>query len=149
MNKKLFALCALLIISPVPLLSELAPETVADTGAAKSLTDQIMTRIIAGDLNEAFNIMKRFGTFSPTEIDSAALQYKAAREKYGPRDSQLNSFEAVDSKKVGNSLLRLRYIEKTKLHALSWNFFFYQTKEGWILDSFNWHETYNQLFDNN
>lgn len=141
---------SLLIAAAVFLFAAAASaETVADENAAKELTDKIMTNVGTGDLGAAFNRMKPYVPISPTEIDNAAVKSKALRAQYGERYGKSEGFEFVDSKKVGNSLLRLRYIEKTENHALPWIFYFYKTQEGWVLNSFDWNDIYKSFFENN
>ncbi len=145
MNKRLFAALGLFLA----FAASAAAETVPDESAARKLGDQIMTSVAAGDLDAAFSTMKPYVPISGTEIDSVAMQSKAAREQYGQRYGKSSSFEFIDSKKIGESLLRLRYIEKTDKHALPWVFYFYRTEAGWVLNSFDWNDMYKKLFEDN
>ena len=123
--------------------------TVPDENGAKELSDQIMAKVAAGDLAGAFSSMKLHVPISATEIDSVALQSKAQREQYGQRYGASTGFEFIDSKKVGEHLLRLRYIEMTDKHALPWVFYFYKSADGWLLNSFRWNDEFQQLFTDN
>ena len=121
-------------------------ETVPDESVAKDLANKIMEKVAVGDFDAAFKLMKPYCPLSSTEIDSAAMQTKTLREQFGQRYGTDIGYEFIDSKRVGDSLLRLRYVEKTKIHALPWVFYFYKTKEGWILNSFDWNDRFQGLF---
>jgi hypothetical protein len=143
MNKIVIVLCAMSLIVTAIAFGEALP----DENAAKDLAVKVMTKVAVGDLDAAFLMMKPYVPLSPTEIDSIAIQSKSMREQYGKRYGSSIGYEFIDSKKVGDSLLRLRYIEKTDKHVLPWVFYFYKTNEGWILNSFNWNDVYTMLFN--
>lgn len=128
------------------LVNSAAALTVADEPAAKELCNAIMGKVSTGDLDGAFKLMKPYIPVSETEIDSIALQTKTLREQFGKRYGNSIGYEFIDSKKVGDSLLRFRYIEKTNQHALPWVFYFFKSKDGWILNSFDWKDTFGELF---
>ena len=143
MRKTLTFFCAMFLIASTVVFAETLP----NEDAAKNLVNKVMTKVAAGDLDAAFKTMKPYLSFSLTEIDSIALQSKSSREQNRQRYGVSIGYEFIDLKKVGDSLLRLRYIEKTKKNALLWTFYFYKTKEEWILNSFYWNEDYKPIFN--
>lgn len=138
-----------IVFSTLILVNSVFAATVADETAAKGVANNIMGKVAAGDLDAAFKLMKPYTPLSGTEIDSVALQTKTLREQFGKRYGTPIGYEFIDSKKVGDSLLRLRYIEKTDRHAIPWVFYFFKTKDGWILNSFDWKDTFKELFAEN
>ncbi|MFA5339396.1 MAG: hypothetical protein WC317_04495 [Candidatus Omnitrophota bacterium] len=140
---KYLILAIMFVFSHVSLISA---ATVPDESAAKELANKIMQQVAAGNLGAAFKEMKPYVVISESEFDSAALQSKAQREQYGTRYGAAVSYEFIDSKKVGTSLLRLRYLEKTNRHAIPWVFYFFKTPEGWILNAFSWKDTFQEMF---
>jgi hypothetical protein len=121
-------------------------KTLPDENAAKDLSAKIMAKVVKDDLGAAFKLMKPYTFIGPAELDAITVQSKASRERIGQKNGKSIGYEFVDSKKAGDSLLRLRYIEKNEKNVLLWVFYFYKTKEGWGLDSFNWSEVYVPLF---
>ena len=121
-------------------------DTLKDEEAMRAFTDRVMTHVAKGDLGGAFEALKPYVNLSPTEIDAVAVQSKAQREQYGQRYGSAIAFEFIDDQKVGQSLYRLRYIEKTNKHALAWQFYFYKTAEGWTLNTFFWNDMFHKLF---
>jgi len=124
-------------------------EILPNEQAAKDLSDKIMTKVNAGDLAAAFDLMKPYAAVSATEIDSAALQSKAAMDQFGSRYGSSIGIEFIDSKKSGDSLLRIRYLQKCVKGPLTWVFYFYKNNDGWLLDTFKWDDSmFTTLFDN-
>ena len=142
MKKVSLVLYAMLLISSTSAFAEVLP----DEDAAKELSTEIMVKVAEGDLDTAFKIMKPYVSVRGAEIDGAIIQSKVQRKQYGQRYGTSIDYEFIDEKKVGDSLLRLRYIEKTEKHALPWTFYFYKTKEGWVLNSFSWNDIFKELF---
>lgn len=143
MKKILVIFCVLFLIFSTAAFAKTLP----DENAAKDLSNKIMAKVTQGDLSAAFNTMKPYTFIGPAEIDAIVIQSKASREKSGQRSGKATGYEFIDSKKIKDSLLRLRYLEKNEKNTLFWEFYFYKTSKGWVLDSFNWNEAYRPLFE--
>lgn len=121
-------------------------DTLKDAKAIRTFSDSMMAKVANGDVDGAFSSMKPYVGLSGIEVDSAAVQSKVRIEKYGQRYGNSVGFEFIDEKAVGNSLIRLRYIEKTTKHALAWMFYFFKTDKGWTLNRFRMYEDFDMLF---
>jgi len=143
MRKEIIFFCAMFLIVPAVVFAATLP----NENAAKDLAAKVMIKVAANDLDAAFKILKPYSSITSAEIDSIAIQSKALREQSRQRYGVPIGYEFIDLKKVGNSLLRLRYIEKTDKTVLLWIFNFYKVKESWILNSFYWNEDYKPLFN--
>ena len=108
--------------------------------------DSVMEEVGSGDLGAAFALMKPYTIVPSSEFEAMASNSKAQREMVGSRLGAAAGYEFVDQAKVGKSLLRLTYIEKTQRHALPWMFYFYRSPEGWVLNSFVWNDNMPGLF---
>ncbi len=122
-------------------------DTLDSTKLAKTLCNEVMEQIAKNNLDEAFNLIKPYAAFSETEIDSVAVETKAQREQVSKRYGISNAYEFINSKQVGRSLLRLRYIEKMEKHVIVWSFYFYKTDKGWVLNTFDWKDQFENLFN--
>lgn len=112
----------------------------------KSFADNLMTKIAKGDMTSAFNMMKPYVIIPEAEFQSAALNSKAQRDQFGVRYGRTIGYEYIGQKKIGESLVRFVYIEKTEKHVLPWMFYFYKAPAGWVLNSFFWNDQMPQLF---
>lgn len=121
-------------------------ETLKNEAATKGLCERIMKKVSKSDLEGVFDLMKPYAVISEEELQSISLQSKTQREQLADRLGKSIGYEFINSKKVGQSLMMYQYIEKTEKHALNWNFYFYRTKDGWVLNSFNWNDHIPNLF---
>ena len=113
----------------------------------RQLADKVMALAGKGDLPAAFQLMKPYVAIPESEFEGMSLQSKSQRDQFGFRYGKSVGHEFIGEKKVGQSLLRLTYIEKTDKHAMPWMFMFYRTPEGWTLNGFVWHDKVQQLFE--
>jgi hypothetical protein len=109
--------------------------------------DKIMVKVANGDLSGAFEVLKPYVVISESEFQSAALQSKAQREQYSNRYGKSIGYELFKEKRMGESLIRFVYGEKTERHVLPWIFVYYKTSSGWVLNSFMWNDQVATLFN--
>jgi hypothetical protein len=121
-------------------------DTLATDVDVRKFADGVMAKVARGDLAGAFATMKPYTIVPGTEFDAMVLNSKSLRDQYGARFGKSVGFEFVEQKRVGGTLLRLTYIEKTEKHVLPWNLYFYKGPNGWVLNSFNWHDRMQDLF---
>lgn len=131
-----------LLVSPLISLAE----TLKSEAEARQLADRIMAQAAKGNLSEAFNLMRPYVIIPEAELQSAALQSKAQRDQFSNRYGKSIGYEFITEKRAGTSLLQLIYIEKTAKHALPWNFYFYKSPSGWVLNSFFWNDQLPSVF---
>ena len=112
----------------------------------RSLGDQVMAAVVKGGMSPAFEAMKPYVLIPESEFQSLALASKSQRDQFGARYGKTIGYEFIGQRKLGESLIRLTYIEKTEKHALPWMFYFYKTPSGWALNSFSWNDRMPQLF---
>jgi hypothetical protein len=112
----------------------------------RPFVDSVMKNVGSGDLQSAFKTMQPFVVISENEFQSAALASKTQREQFGNRFGKTIGTEFIAQQKVGDSLIRIVFIEKTEKHALPWYFYFYKSQNGWVLNTFNWNDQMPALF---
>ncbi|MBN1586257.1 MAG: hypothetical protein JW937_02375 [Candidatus Omnitrophica bacterium] len=112
----------------------------------KPLTEEIMQTVSKGKLREAFEMMKPFMIIPEPEIESTVLSSISTRDQFGSRYGATIGYELISERKLGDSLVLLTYIEKTEKHVLPWYFYFYNSPEGWVLNSFSWNDDLSLLF---
>jgi len=127
-----------------------ATVAVADTLKSESdlrgFGDRVMGTMTKNGIGAAFEAMKRYVVIPESEFQSMSLASKSQRDQFGVRYGKTIGFEFISQSKVGESLVKLTYIEKTEKHALPWSFYFYKTPAGWALNSFSWSDRMPQLF---
>lgn len=113
---------------------------------ARLFADNVMKSVVNGDIKAAFDKLKPYVGVPETEIDSVYLQSKAQRDQRKERIGNTIGYEFIASKRVGQSLFRLIYIEKTEKTIFFWSFYFYQVDKGWMLELFNFGDSLPALF---
>ncbi len=112
----------------------------------RRFTDEIMTKVGAGNIEEALEQMRPYVLISSAEFDVIIAQTRnqmpALRARFG---KNLGS-EFIGQDQVGDSLLRLVYIAKFERHVLRWMFYFYKTDKGWMLNTFKFDDNLVALF---
>lgn len=112
----------------------------------RALGDRIMAGLVKGGVKAAFAEMKPHVVIPESEFESVMLQSQAQRDQFGARYGKTTGYEFIGQRKVGDSLVRLVYIEKTDKHAMPWTFYFYKGPAGWLMNSFHWNDQLPQLF---
>jgi hypothetical protein len=121
-------------------------DTLKTEGELRVFGDRVMAALVKGGTSAAFAAMKPYTQVSDSEFQSLAHSSKSQRDNFGVRYGKTLGYEFISQRKVGESLVRIVYIEKTEKHALPWIFFFYKTPGGWALNTFQWNDQMPQLF---
>ena len=136
------------LVAGLALVSVAARADVLKTDAElRPFGDRVMAAVSGAGLQAGFSVMRPYVVISETELQNAMLKMQAQRDQWGPRYGKSIGFEYIGTKRIGQSLLRLTYVEKTERHALPWMFHFYRTPNGWILSSFLSNDISSELFN--
>ncbi len=135
----------------VLLAVQLVPVAAADALKSEVEVDAYVRRIMQavgrGDLGSAYTAMKVYSVLPGSEIDGGLL---ATREQRTPefvaRYGKTIGFDYIGRKKLGESLIRIDYIERGANHPLAWTFHFYLANNGWVLSQFGWNDQTAALF---
>src|SRR5689334_22604206 len=113
------------------LLSQIAhADTLSSEADIRPFTDRLMGLQVASGMTAVTEAMKSFTAGSDAEFQTVALSSQVQREQYSNKIGKTIGYEFISQKKVGDSLVRVVYIEKTERAALSWYFFFYKAEKG-------------------
>ena len=121
--------------------------TLKSENELRPFVESVMVKVGLNDLDGAFKAIHPFVVISDSEFQSAVLSSKSQREQYGSRYGKAVGYECIDQKKVGEFLVRILCVEKTERHAMPWNFYFYKSPKGWVLNSFTWNDQLPAIFN--
>ena len=145
---------AMLLIQPVhaaPRAGSVAPTAMVlkSEDEVVLLSERVMKAVARGELDAVYGALKNYATLPAVEIDAGLQQSKQQRAApvFAERFGATLGYEFIDKKKKGQSMLRLRYIEKTERQPLPWTFHFYLTPHGWVLSEFGWGAQAAALYD--
>jgi hypothetical protein len=116
---------------------------------AMLLTDRVMKAVARGELDAVYGALKNYAVLPAAGIDAGLQSSKQQRAApaFAERFGATLGYEFIDKKKIGQSMLRVRYIEKTEKQPLPWTFHFYLTPHGWVLSEFGWDAHAAALYD--
>jgi len=113
----------------------------------KPFADKVMSTTVSSGLKAGFAVMRPYLVIPEAELENVLTRSIAQRSETATRYGKTIGYEYVGRRKLGDSLVRLTYIEKTERQALPWMFHFYQTRNGWVLSSFLWNDRASELFN--
>lgn len=108
-----------------------------------------METLVKGELKKAFNTIKPYITTSEAELQAAAQNSETQRSQLAERYGAPLGYEFIGQKKIGESLIRIIYIEKLEKQAIIWAFYFYKSKSGWVINSFVWDDQVSLIYQIN
>lgn len=117
-----------------------AAEALKSESDVKAFTERVMNAVGRGMLEAAYDAVKKHAVLSATDLDAAAqgTRTQRAAAAFGARYGKTVGYDFIGTRKLGTSMLRFTYIEKTEQHPLPWVFHFYRTDRGWVLSEFGW-----------
>ncbi len=123
-----------------------ATEVLKGPAEARQLGDRIMARVGAGDVDTALSMMRPYLVIPEVELEALRNQIKiqmpVASQRFGDAIGQ----EFIKEERVGESLLRLVYLQRYQRHAMRWYFVFYRNDDGWVLNTFRFDDGIQNMF---
>jgi hypothetical protein len=113
---------------------------------------QALSKEVAGHF-EAGKVGKAFGALAPhwpiaqeevAEIEDKTIRYLPLLEE---RFGGVIGMEKVSESRIGDFALRETYVVRYRYSAIRLLFTYYRNKDGWILNSFKWDDSFSLLFD--
>jgi hypothetical protein len=139
MSALLLAIAALLLwLMATPAHAQV--ETLKTESDVQKFTTRVMSAVGRGELAAAYTALKNYAVLPAAEIDAGLQQSQAQRsqEMFTARYGKTDGYDLIGKRKLGNSMLRFVYIEKTERQPLPWVFHFYESPKGWVLNEFGW-----------
>ncbi len=113
---------------------------------ARKLTDQVMTKVGAGETEDGVRLTKPFLIIPVSEFDVMLEQLKLQMPAISHRFGKSIGSEFIREDRVGEHLLRIVHLHRFEKHAMRWRFYFYQGNAGWVLNTFKTDDDLPQLF---
>lgn len=136
-----FGLVLLLAVPPAH------AEEIKDLAGVRKVADAAMGLLGKGDVRGALIALKPYTALPVAELDVAISRSQDQRALVASRFGRTLGVEFLDQKAVGDSLVRLRYIEKFEKHIFRWQLYFYRPVETWLFDTFWFDDKIQALFE--
>ncbi len=121
-------------------------DTLKNETEVRQLADKVMAAAGKGQTDDAYAAMTPYALTDVNTLDRARLSARTSRMQLEQTIGASVGYEFIRSEKVGESLLKLVYIEKAEKQAIPWQFIFYKTASGWALSNFSNGDNINSLF---
>lgn len=118
---------------------QVSREVLKGEAEVQAFMTRVMGTIGRGELDAAYAALAYYTVLPQDEIEAGLQASKAQRnEQFLARYGKSVGHDFISKKKLGKSMMRFVYIEKTERQALPWVFHFYLTDRGWVLSEFGW-----------
>jgi hypothetical protein len=120
--------------------------TLRNPEEAKELAEKVLARVVVGNMDSAFALVKPHWPFPENELEELATQAVQQRNLMANRIGKSIGFALVRREMVPEVFLRLTYVEKLENTGLRWMFTFYKAKDAWKCHSLVWDDDIAKLF---
>mgnify|MGYP006183384685 CR=1 FL=1 len=122
-------------------------DTLKDKNAAKDLVSSIMSHVGKGDVETGLKLAKPYLSIPEHEFEGVVNSFRMQAPAIEQRFGKTLGSEFSHIQEVGTSLMLIMYIQKFETHVMRWKFYFYKPNESWILNTFNFDDKINLMFD--
>lgn len=122
-------------------------DTLKSEAEARALADKVMAQAGAGRTDDAYGTMSPYSLVDIRALEAARTNARSSRMAIEAQVGNSVGYEFIRSEKVGDSLLKLTYIEKTERQAIPWQFIFYKAPSGWGVSAFSNGDNVDALFE--
>ena len=120
--------------------------TLKDKNAAKVLAASVMQKVGDGKTIEGVELVKDYIIVPLPEFETMKNQIAMQAPMLDQRFGKTLAVELAEIEEVGDSLMLVMYIQKFEKHLLRWKFYFYKPKDGWLLNTFNFDDSIQNMF---
>ena len=125
-----------------------APEgSLGSKEECKTLCDEVMAALAGSAIREAFQKVGPHWAFGPGELSEFQIKTTQQMTAATPRYGKPIGYEFIRQAAVGESLVRLTYLQKFERYLCRWTFTFYKPRDRWLLTDFKWDSQTQALFD--
>lgn len=113
----------------------------------KEFCNRFLTFMVQEETDKAFDLVENEWPFSISEIQSlessTIKQLDSVKGRYG----KILGYELIKEEKIKDTFIKYTYVMKYEKHIIRWKYIFYKPEEKWILNSFNFDDSINKLFN--
>ncbi|KAF1044648.1 MAG: hypothetical protein GAK35_01642 [Herbaspirillum frisingense] len=122
-------------------------DTLKSESEVRALADKVMAQAGAGRTDDAYGLLSPYSLIDIRTLEIARGNARNSRMAIEAQVGGSVGYEFIRSEKVGESLIKLTYIEKTEKQAIPWMFIFYKAPGGWGVSAFSNGDNVDALFD--
>ncbi len=108
-----------------------------------------MAEVDKKNFSAAVEVLRPHMPLPKHEIDGLIYQINQQAPTIQERFGAPTGSELVCDQQIGTALKRITYLQKYENHAILWFFDFYRPKDKWIVNTFSFHDRWQELFKAN
>ena len=121
---------------------------IKDLSEARTLLDSAMASVAKDDVRGAFSQLKPYWVGLPdAELEVMIGKLTDQQRLVAPRFGKILGTQYVSQKVVADTAAYFLYIEKYEKHLVRWHFYLYRPKDKWHLNSVNFDDKIQGLFN--
>jgi len=113
----------------------------------QNYTKNVIEHISKGEISKGFDLMAEITNIPLVEFKSIRNRYKLQLPIIKERFGKSIGYEYIKTSSIGNSLMKITYIQKFQKHMMVWNFYFYKPEKEWRLNAFYTVDKIEMVFD--
>lgn len=121
--------------------------TLESTDAARKLSNEVVSKIVTGDLDGGFQLVKPYLIVPESEFNVMLEQAKLQMPMIHGRFGKSLGGEFIKEKLIGKSLFQVIQIQRFEKHIIRWKFIFYKPDTKWVINGFTFDDNINSLFE--
>ncbi len=119
----------------------------AQRSQTKDFCDSFLNLMVEEDIEQAFDMVEKEWPFSISEIQSLESSTIKQLDSIKGRFGKILGYELIKEDKIKESFIKYTYVMKYEKHIIRWKFIFYKPEDKWILNSLNFDDSINKLFN--
>lgn len=136
------ALLLLLMLSP----SVAMTEELKDATAAVALAEKVVQKISTGDVRGGLELARPYLAIPSGQFDVLLGQLEMQAPVQATRYGESIGYDLLRNDTVGDSLMRALYVQKLERHAVFWIFYFYKSKDDWLISELSYSDVVSNAF---
>lgn len=112
---------------------------------AVALSDRVM-QSVGPDPQAAFDLLRPHSIIAAAQMDDLAAKLGEAMPNAEARYGGVLDYELLRNDTIGDSVVRLMFMQRRELYGMNWQFVWYRGAEGWLLSGFRFGDDLGALF---
>ncbi|WP_434946967.1 DUF2059 domain-containing protein [Luteimonas sp. SDU82] len=110
-----------------------------------ALSDRVM-QSVGSDSQAAFDLLRPNSIIAAGQMDNLATKLGDAMANAEARYGSILDYELLRNDTVGDSVVRLMFIQRREFYGVNWQFVWYRGAGGWLLSGFRFGDDLGALF---
>lgn len=111
-----------------------------------ALSDRAMQRIAAGDVHDAFALLRPHAVLPGDRIDHLAGQFEQQAPIRAERYGRSVDYDLLRNDSIGDALISTVFLHRHERYAVVWQFGWYRGEDGWYLTHVRYSDELVQMF---